>query len=82
MVGQAAVGENAFPNSLRLNLRKWWQYVNCKAGASRRMRRGASWGIHGRENGHEYCQAGMIKGTESKGSVQPRVASPSGKMLY
>lgn len=82
MVGQAAVGENAFPNSFRLNLRKWWQYVNCKAGTSRRTGRGAPWGRHGRENGHVYWQVGMIKGTESEGSVQPHAASSSGNMLY
>jgi hypothetical protein len=69
VVGQAAVGENALPNSFRLNLRKWWQYVNCKAGASRRRTgRGACWGRHGRENGREYCLVCMIKGVESKGS--------------
>jgi len=68
VVGQAAVGENALPNSLRLNLRKWWQYANSKSGDSRRiMVGGASWGRHGRENGQEYRQVSMLKGVESGG---------------
>ena len=70
VAGQAAVGENALPNLLRLNLRKGWQYVNCKAGAGRRRAgRRVSWGRHGRENGREYWQVCMIKGVGSEGSV-------------
>jgi len=64
VVGQAAVGENPLPNSLRLNLRKLWQYVNCKAGAGRRRAgRGASRGRHGRENSE---LSGVLAGLNDK----------------
>lgn len=58
--GQAAVGENTFPNSFRPDFGKWWKFSNCSAEASGRSTRRLPYGRHGAENGEEDRQNNRI----------------------